>query len=295
MKKNLLYPTICLLICLSLVLLAGCVSQATYQSLQTDYSTLQKQYNNLQSELSNLQTELNTTQDKLSSIQIELSVAQAKLELYQDTGIEVYSDIQPDVMINWDGDSSLLLNNATSHNPTWSELMAFITRDNTDSLFYGLPNLCGWFAEQVHNNAEKAGIRAAFVVINFKKGEGHALNAFNTTDRGLVYIDCTGQGIQAVYPPFLCYIVIGDTDSDDKVAYLEIGKPLGMITLGCPYGLSYADYEQWKEDVERMRERFEATTTNSKMYQLKEESDHNLGSFWEEDPTEKVKSIEIYW
>ena len=45
----------------------------------------------------------------------------------------------------------------------------------------------------LHNNAEKAGIRAAYVVVEFPLGEGHALNAFRTKDRGLIYIDCTGS------------------------------------------------------------------------------------------------------
>jgi len=44
----------------------------------------------------------------------------------------------------------------------------------------------------VHNNAESAGIRAAYVHI-WTATIRHAFNAFKTTDRGLVFIDCVGR------------------------------------------------------------------------------------------------------
>jgi hypothetical protein len=64
------------------------------------------------------------------------------------------------------------------------------------------PCICGDFAERLHNNAEMAGIRCGYVSIDlsgypdtFKLGipsnTGHALNVFQTTDRGTVYIDVT--------------------------------------------------------------------------------------------------------
>jgi hypothetical protein len=58
--------------------------------------------------------------------------------------------------------------------------------------------VCADFAEMLHNNAEKAGFRTAYVSIQlgpcayYPTSGGHALNAFETTDKGLVYIDCTG-------------------------------------------------------------------------------------------------------
>ena len=52
--------------------------------------------------------------------------------------------------------------------------------------------VCADFAEMLHNNAEAAGIRAAYVCIMLlNETEGHTLNAFETTDKGLVFIDCT--------------------------------------------------------------------------------------------------------
>jgi len=49
--------------------------------------------------------------------------------------------------------------------------MTFIKSDPTDSLQYVEGTfMCGAFAEKVHNNAEKAGIRSAIAAIHFADG-----------------------------------------------------------------------------------------------------------------------------
>jgi len=53
------------------------------------------------------------------------------------------------------------------------------------------PRVCSDFAERLHNDAEMAGIRCAYVSIDLSTGE-HAIDAFQTTDEGLIYIDDTG-------------------------------------------------------------------------------------------------------
>jgi hypothetical protein len=66
------------------------------------------------------------------------------------------------------------------------------------------PQICADFAERLHNNAEAAGIRCGYVSIDlsgytdpYKYGiasnSGHALNVFQTTDKGLVYVDVTNS------------------------------------------------------------------------------------------------------
>jgi hypothetical protein len=93
-----------------------------------------------------------------------------------------------------DGHPIVLVNNPDAKNPTWEELKSFLAVDHTDNLSYVEGSFtCGDFAEVLHNNAEKAGIRTAWVAIDFSNGGvGHANNTFNTTDEGLVYIDDTG-------------------------------------------------------------------------------------------------------
>jgi hypothetical protein len=94
-----------------------------------------------------------------------------------------------------DGHQISLINNNSATNPTYNQLISFIKKDKTDEKIYKPGKFtCGDFAEIVHNNAEKAGIKSAWVTISFKNvGRGHVCNAFNTKDKGLVYIDCTGS------------------------------------------------------------------------------------------------------
>ena len=146
-----------------------------------------------------------------------------------------------------------LVNNEDATNPTWSRLRAFIERDDTDKGIYGSLKECADFAEELHNNAEAAGIRAAFVTLDFEEGEGHALNAFDTVDKGVVFIDCTGGRL--TLPP-ICYALPSgeiscpeqDGPNYDKVAYVEIGKEYGMISLEVVQGFSYESYQQYETE-----------------------------------------------
>jgi hypothetical protein len=134
------------------------------------------------------------------------------------------------------GEFIILINNMDAQNPTYSELLSFLKSDNTDEFpyqytisvvgfYYGEaedridldnikdiidgvaqpspPRVCADFAERLHNNAEKAGIRCGYVSLDMSgytdpynfgiaSDAGHACNVFETTDKGLVYIDCTG-------------------------------------------------------------------------------------------------------
>jgi hypothetical protein len=66
--------------------------------------------------------------------------------------------------------------------------------DQTDRILYNDSTfVCADFAETLYNNAEKERIRAGYVTIDFGSGTPlHACNAFETTDKGLIYIDDTG-------------------------------------------------------------------------------------------------------
>ncbi len=130
------------------------------------------------------------------------------------------------IEVGGDGEPIELINNPYATNPTYSELLAFIEEDPTDKYTYifGPPKVayvCSDFAEDVHNNAEAAGIRSAWVGIDIAgNSEGHALNAFETTDLGLVYIDCTGEG--------LWNISTSTSGSWDNRAYVDIGEQYGI-------------------------------------------------------------------
>jgi len=88
-----------------------------------------------------------------------------------------------------------LARNPKAVDPTYDELIKFLEKDTTSEKPYIEDTYtCGNYAEEVFNNAQSKGIRAAVVDLRFKDDAiGHALNAFMTTDEGLVYIDCTGR------------------------------------------------------------------------------------------------------
>lgn len=110
-----------------------------------------------------------------------------------------YVYVRGGVLVGADGSPIKLQNNTNAVDPSWNQLKDFLLKDETDSIRYEFNSfVCADFAEMLHNNAEKAGIRAAYVSVQlgpcsyYRYGGGHALCAFQTTDRGLVFIDCTG-------------------------------------------------------------------------------------------------------
>lgn len=224
-----------------------------------------------------------------------------ELEAYRQTGISIHEAIEVPKIAKYLGkpdDYVSLHNNSSSDNPTYSSLLAFLANDDTDSYPYAFISegrLCGWYAERIHNNAELAGIRAAFVVIDLIGEEGHALNAFVTIDKGLVFIDCTGARPdlpQPISPNTITY-EIGDTGSHDTIAYIQRDKPIGWINIGLNYGLSYSEYKRWEQGVESMRTYFKSAP-NSELEQLVKESDAKLGSFFVPS-FGIVDEVEIYW
>lgn len=76
------------------------------------------------------------------------------------------------------------------HDPTYQELMTFLTADPTDQNAYdAIKYNCFDYSADLDNDAERAGINAGFVIITFPQEPGHAITVFQTTDRGLVFIE----------------------------------------------------------------------------------------------------------
>ena len=74
-------------------------------------------------------------------------------------------------------------------NPTYEELIGFLVRDETDSNpFINGEYVCFDFAAELNNNAEASGLRAAYVRIRSEEW-AHAVVAFETVDKGLVFIE----------------------------------------------------------------------------------------------------------
>jgi len=123
-------------------------------------------------------------------------------------------DLSEKYVTGADGHIVVLMNNLKASNPSWNQLLTFLENDNTDKRAYSNNFKCCDFAELLHNNAEKAGWRCAYVVIHIDRWvEGHALNAFETTDNGVVFIDSTRS-----YQP-------NAPKNQDKKVNVEVGKP----------------------------------------------------------------------
>jgi hypothetical protein len=81
-------------------------------------------------------------------------------------------------------------NEYSLQNPTYQEMKTFLAQDTTNVNNYVEDQyVCVDFAATVNNNAEAKGIRCAVVDIFYPDGYGHTIVAFDTTDRGLIYIE----------------------------------------------------------------------------------------------------------
>ncbi len=150
-------------------------------------------------------------------------------------------------LVGGGGQPIVLDENPEATDPSsWEELEAFLETDNTDEITYEPGSfICTDFAETLHNNAEEAGIRAAYVSVGFNTEPGHALNAFSIDDQ-TVYIDVI---------------------SSDKVAYVQVGGEYGLIRLDVATQFSYsyfedvqaciAEREQYDEDLQRYEQAVE--------------------------------------
>ncbi|MBL7159013.1 hypothetical protein ISS85_00850 [Candidatus Microgenomates bacterium] len=143
-----------------------------------------------------------------------------------------------------DGKTVQLINYNHAQDPTWEEVLEFLKNDSTDDKLYDLDSfVCTGFAEMFHNNAERAGIKTAYVGIVFSEGPGHVINAFNTNDKGLVYVDVTGPGFSRLRDDFL-----EENNSNcewDKIGYLAENRPYGTISINYS-NLDPIDYQPYE-------------------------------------------------
>jgi len=106
-------------------------------------------------------------------------------------------------------------------NPTYEEMREFLAGDKTDSKPYIKGEYVRFhFAVELNNNAEASGIRVAFVRV-FSRERGHGMVAFETIDKGLIFIE--PQSDREVEP------VIG------------IGEPFPWYSVGAVSAASYHD------------------------------------------------------
>ena len=124
-------------------------------------------------------------------------------------------------LVDAKGQPITLQNNPQAKDVSFQQVLAFVQSNQVNQLPYRTGQFaCTEFAVALHDAAEAAGIRCALVGVRFQRGAGHALNAFLTTDKGLVYIDCTGSPHPSPDPARY-----------DTIGYLKIGLPYGRLPL----------------------------------------------------------------
>lgn len=250
-----------------------------------------EEYNTLMSNLENAQHEIDELTEDLATLQTNYENMQANFQ-------------------------SLLgrLNESTLSNPTWSELEEFLRLDDTDTLLYVEDSFdCSGFTITLRDHAWRCGIRCAYVEVGFSQAEGHALNAFETTDKGLIYVD---------------------NFEDDKIAYVGLHQLYGAIQLdgakseyiACsgspaefwgsltysthpnPFSYDYyIDYQRrskfYEESIDAYNEAVDKYNAGSKKWSYSqltkwlenlEALEQDLGSISYE-PMGMVESVEVYW
>jgi hypothetical protein len=156
-----------------------------------------------------------------------MSVAVCAWALHQESLEGEYVVVDGMMIAGADGDPIRLTQNPDATDPSWAELRRFLYSDRTDSIPYDDDTfVCADFAEALHNNAEEAGIKAGYVVVDFAgETDGHACNVFRTTDRGTVYIDDTGT--------------LDGNDNADKTVDLAVGEDYCPVSIFANRGYEY--------------------------------------------------------
>ncbi len=91
----------------------------------------------------------------------------------------------------------------TIRDPTYQEMMDFISSDDTNQNTYSTDYICFDFAADVINNAFVEGYRCGFVYVTFPNSD-HGMMCFDTVDQGLIFIE----------------------PQDDNILTLIVGEPL---------------------------------------------------------------------
>jgi hypothetical protein len=249
----------------------------------------------------------------------------SSLTLYAQTSKQIYEGDA--VIVKGNNKPVSLIDTPRAKKPTYEQLISFLKADQTDKIQYkdresgNNSFLCADFAELLHNNAEDAGIRCAWVGIHFKNDdEGHALNLFETSDRGNVYIDCTGNNANYIH----LQEKSTDIQSYDKIAYVKKNAELGFISpdyAKVPAYYFYVQYSRKLKEQHKLTDKYNQATekynldTKGKTYYIGtkahekiikreeeienmlnriEESYLEIGNFYIQ-PMGKVTDIQIHW
>jgi hypothetical protein len=163
-------------------------------------------------------------------------------------------------ILNMAGQKIVINNQRSAVDPSFKTLIKFLSEDTTENKDYIYPvYTCGDFASHLHDEAEKQGIKCGVVGVKFNTTykedmseilknksyypppyssyntcRGHAFNAFNTTDTGMVYVDSTGITVEEKEMGNRPY---------DMIVYARKGEELGEIRVDQAETFDYSYYK----------------------------------------------------
>jgi multidrug resistance efflux pump len=152
--------------------------QTQWADAEAELSETQNTLRRVESELETAQTQWAEAKAELATVKIELSTATERIESLEAT----LSNLQVHYARLTTGYGYVL-------RPSYQEMREFLARDKIDEREYIMDEYeCRHFAADVKANAAKERIWAAYVLIEFPV-EAHAIVAFLTTDRGLIFVE----------------------------------------------------------------------------------------------------------
>lgn len=150
-------------------------------ALETNLNALQTSFDDLQLEHAKLVSVYNSLNANYDSLQKEHEILLLEYEsIYRSRYEEGYEEGYT---------QGLTEKGYNVVDPTYEEALDFIRSDRTDKNRYVEGEYVCWnFVADFKNNAFEAGYRCGFVYIEFRDG-GHGIVCFNTTDRGLIFVE----------------------------------------------------------------------------------------------------------
>mgnify|MGYP006288865611 FL=1 len=259
-----------------------------------------------------MQSALESSQAEILEIREEMAKLQSDYDLLYEDYVDIEEDYQS--LLGSYQDLSERSGQPGVTGIDWTELKIFLKQDNTDKSEYVEGSFdCSGFAINLRDSATSHGIRCAYVEIEFLVGQGHALNAFETTDYGTVYVDSTEADQIAFVEIGEKYGVIGLESI--KTRFIECsGRPdrfwgdLEYTTRSDPFSYSY--YSEYQDRVEFYRDTIDAyneaverynSGSNQWSYQQLNAWMENIESLAEDlgstfyQTGGEVKNIESYW
>ena len=168
-------------------------------------------------EIQSIETELSNTNSKLIDKVQEITIQSYTISSLEDQIQTLELELEES---NTELEQLKSGNKYEIHDPTYSEVVVFMSQDQTNTLPYDDEIFnCADYSSITNNNAENQGIRCCVISLYFHVS-AHQIIGFNTTDRGMIY-----------YEP----------QTDERVENLEMGKQYWTECIKPNPGYDYTD------------------------------------------------------